>query len=336
MDCAYQKHASGVCSRVLREDEWDKDLLFPCLRDGAPSMKAKLLAYAAIQLPGGKYWKPEPQVELVLRQLHLKNDLWESILGLNDYLVTALPNMDQQTRSNLVQIKKNGTINWLESLPPEQQELVTRLAVTNRSAVHQEYVEEQKRVAEQRQQNMMQAELKRDQQEKREAAEQQKLSKVHLVTSVAEFDVVLSDINDEQISSARKRAKILSLLEEQVKVRKKLLNQKCNIKFSQNCKQRPLTELTKEVRDLILKDSGDYTAESIKINNPMSLVGRQILHRFTVNEGQEDEWYNGYVIAYNSAKQLHEVAYDNEVDHCHFNLMEDLEAGDLKVCPWLE
>ena len=99
---------------------------------------------------------------------------------------------------------------------------------------------------------MMQAKQKRDRKEQKQAEERQKLSNVHLITSGNEFDMVISDINDEQISSAKKRIKIfLSLLKEQVRVRTKLLNQRCNIKFSQNRKQRPLTVLVKEVRAFI-------------------------------------------------------------------------------------
>ena len=64
-------------------------------------MKAKLSTYAASQLPGGTYWRPEAQVEAVLRQLRPNNDLCESILGRNDYLVTALPNVSaDQVKSN--------------------------------------------------------------------------------------------------------------------------------------------------------------------------------------------------------------------------------------------
>jgi hypothetical protein len=50
-----------------------------------------------------------------------------------------------------------------------------------------------------------------------------------------------------------------------------------------------------------------------------------------MDESDNEEWYIGFVVAYNSAKQLHEIAYEDEDDHCHFNLMEDLKAGDLKV-----
>ena len=56
---------------------------------------------------------------------------------------------------------------------------------------------------------------KRDRKMQKQAEDCQKLSKVHLITSVREFDMVISDINDQQTSSAKKRAKILSLLKEQ-------------------------------------------------------------------------------------------------------------------------
>lgn len=147
----HRKHTTHqiICNRLFRKDEWD-NLLYPCLKDGAAAMKAKMLTYAANQLPGGKYWKPEPQVEAVLRQLRPNNDLCESILGLNDYLVTALPNMAQQTRSNLIEVKKNKTISWLESLSPQQQQHITKLAVRCRSAVQKQHAEKQKNVAKQR------------------------------------------------------------------------------------------------------------------------------------------------------------------------------------------
>ena len=79
-----------------------------------------------------------------MRQLHPNNDLCESILGLNDYLVTALPNMTQQTRSNLTEVKKNKTIGWLESLSPKEQEHITRLAVKSHN-VQKQYAEKQKK-----------------------------------------------------------------------------------------------------------------------------------------------------------------------------------------------
>ena len=39
-----------------------------------------------------QYWDPEPETKEILRKLEPNNDLCESILGLNDYLFTAIPN----------------------------------------------------------------------------------------------------------------------------------------------------------------------------------------------------------------------------------------------------
>ena len=51
----------------------------------------------------------------------------ESILGLNDYLTTVVPNLHQMSRSNLVQLK-NKTMKWLSDLPNETQTAVIDMA----------------------------------------------------------------------------------------------------------------------------------------------------------------------------------------------------------------
>ena len=70
-------------------------IVLPVLARGGHARKNKLLTYAESHHPGGKYRNPDPHTEAVLRQLKPNNDLCESMLGLNDYLVTALPNMQQ-------------------------------------------------------------------------------------------------------------------------------------------------------------------------------------------------------------------------------------------------
>ena len=74
---------------------------------GAISMKEKLMAYASSHPPGGEL---DTDVRSVLSAIKPANDLCESILGFNDYLFAALPNLDQATRSTLVGVKKNKTI----------------------------------------------------------------------------------------------------------------------------------------------------------------------------------------------------------------------------------
>ena len=43
-------------------------------------MASKLANYAKDQLPGGKYWESNPDLEKILSQLEPNNDLCESIL----------------------------------------------------------------------------------------------------------------------------------------------------------------------------------------------------------------------------------------------------------------
>ena len=102
-----------VEQRLFEQDEWDASLLYPLLTAGIAQMKEKLGTYAQNQLPGGKYWAPEA----ILREIKPNNDLCESILGLSDYLATAIPNMHQMSRSNLIQAKKNKTMQWFHNFP---------------------------------------------------------------------------------------------------------------------------------------------------------------------------------------------------------------------------
>ena len=83
-------------------------------------MNTKLTTYAKNQLPGGKYWKPEPAIKAILKQLKPNNDVCESILGLNDYLTTAIPNLHQLIRSNMIQVKKNETMQWFHKQQNKQ------------------------------------------------------------------------------------------------------------------------------------------------------------------------------------------------------------------------
>ena len=117
--CNHRLHSQyqHVEEQIFLEEESDCSLLYPLLATGGSAMREKLCKYAQSLLPGGKYWEPDPPIESVLRLLKPSNDLCESILGLNDYLSTAIPNLHQLSRSNLVQVKKNKTIQWLRQLP---------------------------------------------------------------------------------------------------------------------------------------------------------------------------------------------------------------------------
>lgn len=53
-------------------------------------------------------------------------------------------------------------------------------------------------------------------------------------------------------------------------------------------------------------------------------------HKFEIDDG-ENKWFNGFVVGYNLETNLHEVAYEEEDEHCYFNLLEDLIVDDLRI-----
>ena len=93
-----------------------------------------------------------------LRELKPSNDACKSILGLNDYLTTAIPNLHQMARSNLVQVKKTTTLKWLSGLPPDDQSVVVDLAVKQRRLVSKD---EEKARTQLHQQKMLEENAKR-------------------------------------------------------------------------------------------------------------------------------------------------------------------------------
>jgi len=56
-----------------------------------------------------------------------------------------MPNMDQLTRSSMVQVKKTNSIKWLDKLPKVQQE-----EMKSKSEVIKQYKEDQEGVAQKR------------------------------------------------------------------------------------------------------------------------------------------------------------------------------------------
>jgi len=61
-------------------------------------MEMKLCQYGRNHQPGGISWDPDQSVRAVLEQL---SPVYETILGLNNYLNAAIPNMHQSAQSTL-------------------------------------------------------------------------------------------------------------------------------------------------------------------------------------------------------------------------------------------
>ena len=315
---------------LLKSEEWDKNLLYPLIVSGAAAMEAKLCEYAKDYLPGGLYWNPDPHVREIMTKLKPTNDLCESLLGLNDYLSGAIPNMHQMTRSNMIQVKKNKTIKWLHDLPSTEQDKVVELAVRRRAEVSKESKEEDLRNSNQRRDKMKQAHMRRQALERRARQEREKLLSLHLITSSDELFKAVSDIDHMTTSTSKKKQEKLSLLRSQINIWKKVLKRKIIIPFTHSRSQRPVDVIVQELADYI--DTSDLPLiVASTASEPTSLIGKRVEHKFEHEDTREAEWYCGSIVGYDPSTKLFEIAYDGEEDSCNFDIILDLILGDLVI-----
>lgn len=132
-----------IYDKLFITENTDKELLLPRVQAAAEHMAAKVSEYKKDQLPGGKYWHPTKEVELLLKQLLPNNDICESILGLNDWISTQKPNLCQKTKSTLVEVKKNKTMMWLGTLTEKKRDAIVSLAQKKRGLVKSTIQEEE-------------------------------------------------------------------------------------------------------------------------------------------------------------------------------------------------
>ena len=285
---------NAIYCKLFTETGNELSILLPMIMKGAANMREKLLSYAHKHLPGGKYWSPEPAVRKVLMQLKPSNDFCESILGLNDYLTTAIPNLTQTSRSNLVQVKKNHTMQWLDGLPEVQQETVVYLAEKERPKMDAEQKQNKKDLEEQRRQRL------RTVHEKREALQQKlqkqcdELSEHHLITSSCELRQALTEIEGSSTSQRQMKSKKLALLKTQINLRKKVLGQSnIHIPFTQSRKQRPMSDILNDLESFL--DSNPLE-NSEYFQDPCTLVGKSIRHKFLDADTNTFQWYDGTIV----------------------------------------
>uniref|UniRef100_A0A1X7VM36 Uncharacterized protein n=1 Tax=Amphimedon queenslandica TaxID=400682 RepID=A0A1X7VM36_AMPQE len=205
---------------LFSDDTCDTTLLYSMIAAGACAMEKKLNTYAEAQLPGGIYWNPEPEIQEILRQLEPSNDICESILGHNDYLSTAVPNLCQKSRSNLIEVKKNNTIKWLDALPEQEQDKVLDLAMEHRVTVAKERKKEKEECSERRREQIRKDHNRKVALLRKAQDEKDKLSNLHLITTSQELYQFIEFIDKEDCLH-KKKAKKCALLREQISIRNK-------------------------------------------------------------------------------------------------------------------
>ena len=119
-------------------------------------------------------------------------------------MTTSIPNLHQLSRSNLILVKKNKTIQWFQQLPKEQQHSIVELAIKRKAEVAKQYKEEEAMRSVQRHQKMFHDKCQHDALKQRAKEERERLSNLHLLTSTEELKEALSE-NDSQSVSLRKK-----------------------------------------------------------------------------------------------------------------------------------
>lgn len=208
-------------------------------------------------------------------------------------------------------------MQWLDILPRDQQCNIVELARKNRVKVKKAFQSAENDRSKLRQEKMIREKNCRDDLQKRAAEERERLSKIHMITSVDELKGILSEIDGDIISTAKKAQKKRTLIREQINIRKKVFQESINIPFTTKGKQRSLSVIIGEFSAHLRCDgTSNAIPSSTESYTSESLVGRRVLHKFEVDN--EERWFSGFIVSYNAGGHLHEIVYDGEEEHCFF------------------
>uniref|UniRef100_A0A1X7VR42 Uncharacterized protein n=1 Tax=Amphimedon queenslandica TaxID=400682 RepID=A0A1X7VR42_AMPQE len=216
----------------------------------------------------------------------------------------------------------------LDTLPEEKHDKVLSLAMERRLVVANERKEDNEKRSEKRRKKMLEDHSKKMALLQKAQEERQKLSHLHVITSSEELSRCIEEIENETCSSSKKKTKQYALLREQINIRNELLDLDIRIVFSQARRKCPLEEIERELAEFI-----EFTTASVVYevtNNGHLLVGKCISHKFEVDTAEE-KWYDGVIIYYDCETKLFEIMYDEEEEHCSFDLTEDAMMGDLLI-----
>ena len=211
-----------------------------------------------------------------------------------------------------------------------QQHQVIDLAVSSREDVKRSYEVDERERAGKRSEKMLRDHTKHEIATQKLKLEREKLLKeVHLVTTTEELDEALEKVESHFTTTSKRKTEKLTFLRNQIKYRKKVLQQKIQITFSTSGRQRSIIDIIGNLKEFIQQNPIEH---SFYLKNPYVLVGRRISHRFELPEsGHSTRWYDGTVLEFNETTREHTVIYDGEDEPCCYDLTYDLSNEDLKI-----
>ena len=344
-----QKH-DFIYNSLASMDEIQPELILPRIKVAAEHMLTKLCEYKKDQLPGGKYWNPTQQQEDVLKQLLPNNDICESILGLNDWITNNTPNLNQFTKSTLVEVKKNKTMTWLTSLTKERNCTVINTAQQKRISMEIKIREEEHVLHQKRIQKMEQEKKKAQDREQRRQTEIDKLSTVSYIdleeNLLKEIEIIN---NDKTRTIPGKEKKKLEILKDQIRFRNKIMNKQTKITFSTSGIPKTSDMLLDDVLHLLRMEKEEKARKRTRcddqsnpekrkkesaetyLSKPKDLVSLHILHKFINETSRKEELWAGKIISYNKHTKTHTLIYTGDNEEYTFDLSTDIKNGDITI-----
>ena len=323
-----------VYQRLFVTDPTYDTLVLEKLAKGAASMRNKLKVYAKDYLPSGRYWSPPEHVANILRGIKPTNDICESILGLNDWLQTAIPNVCQLTKRNLIEAKKNKTMEWFDNIPSNKQDEIVQMAVKRKADVKDSYKQHVEAVKGERQAALRTAMQKKEYKDEKQQQLKTDLAHIMALVDSTSFEIISDRIEkSNQISKSKKDGMKLEILKTQLKVRQMLLDKPIKFYFTKGGKKIPLSQLIQSFKSMLDNypvPDPKTMLKHFQFVTSGGLVGKEIMHRFS-DKTTQGKWYTGHVLAYDKKTNEYEVAYKDEDEPCYFDLAVDSVMGHLKT-----
>ena len=103
------------------------------------------------------------------------------------------------------------------------------------------------------------------------------------------------------------------------------------IVFTTNCKQRPVTDIVKELCNFIDKVALPTEFEPF-VKSPRTLVGKKIKQKFRDEDSGGLLWYCGMIMDYSDNEKTHCIKYDGDDELYHYDKKVLSQLKPSNVC----
>ena len=286
-------------------------------------------------LPDGIYSSFNNDLREEVASVPTTNVAPERDFAMLDRLLREKPNATTIALESMILYSHNKTSNWLDQKASEEKEILHKAVRTLAPVIRKKFKERREEI-----EARAAAALEKKQEEIQRKHLQAVKEKEMLTKEIEKLRLwtCRADVTNGLAQFSRKRDK-LQALKLQIKFRDKVLNQthsdRSLFRFSHKGKQHTVVQLTENLCQL-LGDSGalssdqEDTSPSLEMImiQPELLIGRRIKHRFNIDK--KLVWFDGRVTKMDKDTGLFEVIYEED-EVCQFDLLEDVENGDLQV-----